>query len=367
MKKRILIITLSALAALLPVYAGGADTARPQNIILIIGDGMSVNQTLAARVKLAGPDGRLEHEKFPVIGLMSTHSKERLVTDSAAAATAMACGIKTLNGMISVHPDESTAATILEEARDRELSTGLIATSRITHATPAAFATHVKSRRDEAEIARQLVESGVNVLLGGGRDYFLPKSVDGSKRGDGLDLTALAKEKGYIYVEDKAGLERAGSDYLLGLFNMRHLDTEKPEPSLAEMTEKALSILEKNEKGFFLMVEGSQIDWMCHDNDTEGMYDRMKKFNDMVTLAAKYAAAKGNTLVIVTGDHETGGLVINGGKTDGKSPSVSWSTKNHTFSLLPVYAFGPGADIFAGVYDNTDIAEKIRKLGKDGK
>ncbi|MEI2401108.1 alkaline phosphatase, partial [Paenibacillus phytohabitans] len=240
-----------------------------------------------------------------------TYSSNSEVTDSAAAGTAMATGVKTNNGMISTAPDGKELKTILEAAEEKGKSSGLVATSTITHATPAVFASHVASRSNEADIAPQLLENGVDVLLGGGKQYF-PDS-----------LINEAEENGYQYVTNQDELENAKkADKLIGLFAedgmAPELDRdETDQPSLAEMTESALDVLKKDKDGFFLMVEGSQIDWAGHDNDAAWAMKDSEAFELAVEKAVEFAKKDGNTLVVVAGDHDTGGMSVGGyGKGD---------------------------------------------------
>lgn len=335
-----------------------------RNVILLIGDGMGTGPVALARMRAAWPDGKLYMERMPVAGFVRTHSADAVVTDSAAAATAMATGFRTNNGMISVSPEGRKLLTILEAARDKGMATGLVATSTITHATPAGFGAHNISRNNQAEIAEDLLANRVNVILGGGREYFLPKSRAGSKREDERDLTGEAMGGGYVYIETGERLAEAEGDYVLGLFADGALATEEPEPSLAELTEKAIEILSekkrglfKRYKGFFLMVEGSQIDWACHGNDADGAVRQVLLFDMAVKAAVEFAARDKHTLVIVTADHDTGGLVIVAG--EGGEPGLSWATKSHTALSVPVFAYGPGAEAFGGTCDNADIARRM--------
>jgi alkaline phosphatase len=340
---------------------------RVRNVILCIGDGMGINQVALARLEAVGPKGKLHLERMPVNGLVRTHSADDLVTDSAASGTALACGIKTDNGMIGMDPDEQAYYTILELAQARGMATGLVATSAITHATPASFASHVKSRKMETTIAEHLIANRVNVLFGGGRKFFLPKGAPDSVRKDDKDLIAAAREAGYAYVETAAELRATHSPYMLGLFQAEALTTEPPEPSLELLTRKAIRTLRharagssRGSTGFFLMVEGSQIDWACHDNDADNMVRQTLLFDQAVAAAIDFALRDGRTLVVVTADHETGGLTFTKGK-DGR-PQAHWSTGGHSGSPVPIYALGPGAETFAGVYDNTEIAKKLAQL-----
>jgi len=345
-------------------------TARKvRNVIFCIGDGMGLGQVTLARLKAVGPDGKLYMERLPVSGYIRTHSADHLLTDSAAAGTALSSAIKTKNGMIGEAPDESPYRTILEAAQASGMTTGLVVTSTITHATPASFAAHVKSRKMEATIAEQLLANRVNVLLGGGRKYFLPKSDPNSGRDDERDLIAEARQAGYAYAETAAQLRSINAPYLLGLFQYDGLTTLPPEPMLAMMTRKAIQCLHRaggvarrERKGFFLMVEGSQIDWACHSNDAESCVRQTLLFDEAVKVAIDFALADGHTLVIVTADHETGGLTIPGGSLKGTDAKVKWSTKGHTGDSVPIFALGPNAEQFAGVYDNTEITKRLAPM-----
>lgn len=333
-----------------------------RNIIMFIGDGMGISHITAYRIHNVGAEGKLNIERMPVTGLLHTQSIDELITDSAAGATALACGFKTRNGMIAILPDNTRVLTILEAARDKGMSTGLVATSSITHATPACFASHVESRDNQTEIARQLVEGNVDILLGGGKRYFIPQSESESKRPDNLDLIARAQEKGYQFVETGEELLKADRNQVLGLFRSGSLKREPPEPTLAEMTAKSIELLSRNTEGFFLMVEGSQIDWGAHDNDLDYMFWEMASFDEAVKVGLDFALEDKHTLVIVTADHETGGLAINDGSFDGSDLEVGWTTGDHTGQPVPVFAFGPHCLRFTGVKENSEIPQIFADL-----
>jgi len=323
----------------------------PRNVILMIGDGMGVAQISLARLSLGSSSQPLFMDTLPYAALVQTQSANAVVTDSAAAGTALATGYKTNNGMISVLPDGTPVETILERAMKLRKSVGLVTTTTITHATPAAFGAHVTSRGDEGDIAIQYMEKKIDVLLGGGRAMFAPKTSKG-----GRDLLGDAERAGYVVVDSRDGLLSARGSKLLGLFQDGALTTDPPEPSLAEMTEKAIEILSADRDGFFLMVEGGQIDWRCHDNDRVGAVKQLLQFDLAVGKALEFARGREDTLVIVTADHETGGLAITG------KDSVSWGTKGHSGVAVPLFAYGPGAESFSGVLDNTDVPRRIAKL-----
>lgn len=331
-----------------------------KNIILLIGDGMGLAQINGARIRAVGADGFLHIDRMPVTGFLRTHAENALITDSASSATAYATGKKTNNGMIAVTPDSQKIYTVLEGARDMNKSTGLVATSSVTHATPASFAAHVPSRQMARAIAKDMVDTKVNVVLGGGKKYFVPDPADTLNQYP--DLVKKAEDMGYKVIDTRDELLNATSDRLFGFFKMGHLNTQAPEPSIAEMTQKAIEILSKDQNGFFLMVEGSQIDWGSHDNDPIYTFRQMLLFDEAIKAAMDFALADGNTLVIITADHETGGLTINGGLIDGSKLTVGWTTGGHTGINIPVFAFGPHAERFMGIHDNTFVGLTIAEL-----
>jgi alkaline phosphatase len=354
-------------AARLQTAGRGAD-----NVIFCIGDGMGLGQVALARVTTVGLDGKLCMERLPVAGLVRSHAANSSVTDSAAAGTALACGVKTNNGMIGMTPDEQGYCTILEAARDKGMATGLVVTSTISHATPACFAAHVKSRKSEGQIAEQLIANRVNVLFGGGKKFFLPKTAPKSGRKDSLDLLAAAQAAGYQYAETAEAMQTLCGPYVLGLFQLEGLKTVAPEPSLAQLTRKAIELLAHirsdtagGRGGFFLMVEGSQIDWECHSNKAAGAIRQTLLFDQAVEAAVDFALQDGHTLVLVTADHETGGLSLIGGGNEDKPDAqltARWSTKGHSGIPVAIHALGPGATQFGGVQDNTEIPAKIARL-----
>ncbi len=336
---------------------------RPRNVILLIGDGMGFNHVALARYRAVGPDGRLYMERMPVTGHMRTHSANRLVTDSAAAATALACGIKTDNGRIGTAPDGTAWQTILEKARDKGFRTGLVATSAISHATPAGFAAHVESRNMQVEIAAHMLDNRVGILFGGGRKFWLPQPA--GERQDGRNLIEEARAAGYEVVFSRDQLAALNSGPAVGLFADDGMTTYAPEPMLDEMTRVAIGLLSQKadwfapEPRFFMMIEGSQIDWAGHANDTDNTIRQTLLFDLAVKEALDFAERDTNTLVVVTADHETGGLLI---KADRREPVADWNSGGHTAGDVPIYAFGPGSSHFTGTHDIADIPQIIARL-----
>lgn len=337
-----------------------AAFSAPKNVIYLIGDGMGIAHVHAARIAKGGSGSRLAMDSMPITGLVTTYSADSLVTDSAAAGTALATGIKTNNGTISLSPDGQSAKSILEAARDLGKSTGIVTTKAITDATPAVFASHVEDRGLQNEIAGQLVAARVDVLLGGGRAFFLPKSAEGSEREDEIDLLDEAKVTGYTVVSTAGELSEAHSQKLLGLFALGNLTTQEPEPPLSQLAAKAIETLSVNKNGFFVMIEGGQIDSYAHGNDLDGMVRQLLEFDRAIAWSLEFAKKHGDTLVIVTTDHETGGLTLLTDENGKFSPS--WSTGDHSASPVLIYAYGPGSSNFSGVMDNTDVSKKIADL-----
>ena len=342
---------------LLPLVEGKSI----KNVIFLIGDGTGIAQITSGQYATVGPDGLLNLQTMPVTGFVKTHSSDNLITDSASGATAYSCGLKTYNGAIGVNPDKTPCKTILELAEEKGLSTGLVSTSSITHATPASFAAHVESRSMEDEIAAQFLNSGIEVLLGGGVEYF-----SSEEREDSRDLVSEFREAGYQVLMNEDDLNNAESDRLLGLFAADGLEREQGEPSTAAMTSKALDVLSKNDDGFFLMVEGSQIDWGGHGNNSEYVINEVRDFDAAVKAALEFAQQDGETLVVLTADHETGGMTLQRQIAEGDSLEIYWTTGYHTGTPVPLMAYGPGATAFMGWRDNTYVGKKLAEMLKLG-
>lgn len=282
----------------------------PKNVILMVGDGMGVGQIEIARLLEKGKDGRLFLQTLPYVGLIQTYSADNIVTDSAAAATSLATGVKTNNKRVGMDPEGNPVDSLPDYFKKDGKSVGLISTNTVVDATPAGFVASTKTRYEQAEIARQILSSEFDIVLGGGSDYFE------AKKQKGPDLIPLFKEKGYVVVKDKTELSQAGNaPKILGLFNRSYmnyfLDIEERnsnEPSLLEMTQSAIASLSKNPKGFFLMSEGARIDHAAHAVDITGVWKETVEFDKAVEFVVNWAKKDGNTLVVVLADHETMGL-----------------------------------------------------------
>jgi alkaline phosphatase len=327
---------------------------KPKNIILFIGDGMGLSQVYAAMI---ANKGSLKMLEFPVMGLSKTGSANSIVTDSGAGGTAIATGNKTNNGSIGVIPNGSIAKSILEYAEENLLSTGILVTSSVTHATPASFIAHVDNRNLEDSIATFYHKTDIDVFIGGGLSFF-------SNRSDGRNLIDSLLVKNYQVVYSLEEFIKFDSGKLAGLVSRDHCPSYKE--GRGEMLPKsvgtAINILDNNKKGFFLMVEGSQIDWGGHANDINYIVEELIDFDKAVAVAYNFAMNNKETLVIVTADHETGGLTITDGNIQTGKVDAVFSTKGHTGTPVPVYAYGPGAEIFTGIYENTEIFNKMMYL-----
>lgn len=310
-------------------------------------------------------EGPSEFLRFKNIGLIKTSSATHKVTDSAAAGTALAAGKKTYNGAIGVDTSKTAIPNIVELVSPIGWSSGVVATSTITHATPASFYGHVELRKMEEELALQLVNSDVDFFAGGGINLF-------TEREDGIDLIGLAGENGFIL--DTTSLASPGSledgskhGFLLTRGGMPSVVNGRDE-FLSEATGLAIEQLSKNEKGFFLMVEGSQIDWEEHGNRAEGTVAEVLDFEKAVKVALDFAEMNGNTLVVVTADHETGGLSLSAkkdpetGSRDYREIGLDFATGSHSATLIPIFAYGPGAEQFLGIYENTEVFSKMKSL-----
>lgn len=299
-------------ASRLPAQTAASD--QPKNVILFISDGCGpASFTLAREYKRYKGLDRLAVDDH-LVGSIRTFAANSRVTDSAASGTAMACGVKTNNGVIGMDTLGLPVGSILEAAEARGMVTGLVVTSTISHATPAVFSAHVPNRNDQPEIARQQLEHGIEVLFGGGEEFFLP-TANGGRRDDAVNLFDVAAGKGYRIAYDRDQFLALDGVPALGIFGDGQMTFEIDrdstiEPSLSEMTRKAIELLEVGPNGFFLMVEGSRIDHAGHGNDAAAHLHEILEFDKSFEIAADFAADDGSTLVVSTSDHETGGLSL---------------------------------------------------------
>lgn len=357
MRYKILILLLAFSPA---VFAGGpaekqkVSPKKPKNIILMIGDGMGTAQVYAA---LTAKKGLLNMARCPYSGFVKTNSASDYITDSGAGATAYATGEKTTNGYISVSPDGKVLPTILEDAEKHGLSTGLVVTCAITHATPAAFIAHTPKRDNYDDIALDFLKTDIDVFIGGGRDNFI-------HRGDSLNLLDSLVIHGYKVVGDMNDIDLTKTKKLAALLAPKHLpkESEGRGDELGKGSAIALTILNRNKKGFFMMIEGSQIDWGGHAKDKDYVVSEAVDFDNVVGTVLDFAAKNGETLVIITADHETGGFGLTGGNLATGEVEGSFIYGDHTGVMVPLFAFGPGAEKFSGLQENTDVYKKMSAL-----
>lgn len=384
-------IAIALLAVLAVTSCSSAkDDPQVKNVIYLIGDGMGFG---AVTSLLLTEDSVTGFEQAPVIGLNETCSANNYVTDSPAGGTALATGVRTKNGYCGLDPEGNRLTTILHKAQAMGKKTGIVVNTTLTEATPAAFYAGVTSRRMTYEIAEQFTVSGVDVAIGSGLDHFI-------SRPDSLDLTATLIDKGYDVYLNWSAVLNTPSDKFIGILPMADVhrqesgrkeagaaaghevclaarlasasedagasDLSEPTVYLQKASAKALETLSRdNDNGYFLMIESALIDGYGHNNDSEGMIAEMKEFDALLRQLVAYVDQHPETLLVVTADHETGGTWLNytGYEVGGSSPvAMSYSTRGHSGVVVPIFAYGEGAEAFAGVMKNTDIPKKIEQL-----
>lgn len=321
---------------------------KPKNIVLMIGDGTGLVHLYAAYTAKGGHLNIYDYAK--ALGLSITASFNDYITDSAAGATAISTGKKTRNGMIGMGPDSSSLKTISESAYDKGLSTGAVVSCELPHATPASFYAHQPSRKMYSQIAADItLNPASSILIGGGLPYF--------------DTLALKKAGYSISVGSEAMERNQGKRQVCFTDTLKEpLPAPLRGPTLQKGSMHAIRHLSKNKNGFLLMIEGSQIDWGAHNNDSAHTIAEAIDFDNAAGEVLKWAQKDRNTLVIITADHECGGLTLHGYDKSSNRPVMHFSSGHHTAEPVPVYAFGPGAEAFIGVYQNTEIYHKMMKL-----
>lgn len=323
----------------------GDNFNKARNVIIFIGDGMGINQVYAG---MTISDHEFSLERFPYSGFCKTYSADSFITDSGAGATAIACGMKTNNGMIGVTPDNISIPSILEVAHQNGMSAGILSTSSITHATPACFVAHNSSRENYEDIAKDFLNGTLDLFIGGGEDNF-------RLRADGADLTTDLDKQGFTVVYTVDELLKTDSKKIAGLLAKGHMPkvSEGRAGVLTLMTQKAIETLSKNKNGFVLMVEGSMIDWGGHEQDLDYVVSEMIDLDDAIGAAFSFAERNENTLIVVTADHETGGLTLTDGSVADHTITATFAGGKHTAALVPIFSYGPGAQKFSGIHDNT--------------
>lgn len=370
---RFFLVAAFVLSLSLPSFSDGA-----RSVILMIGDGMGPAQIhaywLYSSRFFGKPSAMVEIMKQGTTGYVHCEPLDSIAPESASSGTQIATGIMVRKGTIGVGLDGKPIKSILEYVRDKGRATGLVTTSFLTDATPAAFFAHVNSRRDVPTIAKQMIEANIDVLLGGGRSVGLSPTKVGSREGDNGTLIEAAALRGYEVAFSAREMEKASGKRLLGLFSDGEMAYERDryrtgEPSLAEMTRRALHVLGSRGEGFFLMVEGGRIDHAAHRNDINTLVGELMAFDDAVRVAHEYQMKHPDTLLIITGDHDTAGLALvspdgeNGGVRNDRIPGdpsmlnnhARWATRSHTATPVFVWGIGPGSERLNGWLHATDI------------
>ena len=353
--KRIALSLIALLClGLTTVYAQNEKPQEPvkaMNVIYMIGDGMALPQVYAT---MLATGQELTFEQFPYIGVVDTHSASNEITDSAAGGTALASDHKTKNSMLGMNPDTIPVKTVLEALAEQGKETGIVVSCVVTHATPASFYAKVPKRSMYEDIAVQMAENQyLNLIIGAGMRHF-------NQRKDNINLVErMEQELGWKVYDTLADIDTTCKKYAVMAADDHMPKAAERGDFLPRAVKTALQTLDGAENGFFLMVEGSQIDFACHAHDSAWMVDETLDFDRAIKVALDYAKEKGNTLVVVTADHETGGLSLvdpNGRYTN---ITCSYSTGSHTCLPVMVYAYGPGAEQFTGWMQNSDLKEKI--------
>ena len=347
--KRILLIAFTTFATLVT-----AEAQEVKNIIFLIGDGMGLAS--ASMMQLENNYEPTIFDSADNIALQKTYSLDNRVTDSAASGTALATGFKTNNTMLGQLPDGTNPESLMELAADKGKATGLVVTTYLQHATPGAFYAHVPSRHKYATISEQLLASDIDIAIGGGMAFFKERYNNHKK------ATKAITESGFTLVES-LDADMSGERILALLADK---EIENRTGYLAKATAMAIEHLDNNDNGFVLMVEGSLIDGMGHGNDAKGQQGEMRDFMEAIEVAVAYAREHTDTLVVVTADHETGGLAIISGNADfnlsEQGVEYKWATGGHSGVMVPIYLYGTGAELINGVMENADLGKRLKEL-----
>ena len=332
-----------------------SDSKKPKNVILLIGNGMGLSHVYAG---MTANGGRLFLNNFKHTGFSTTFSASGYITDPAAAGTALSCGVKTINGYIGMDTDKKTVVNIREVAAKMGKSTGIVSTSALTDATPAAFVAHKPNVNMYEEIAEDYVNSNIDVFIGGGLTHFI-------NRHDNGNLADFLKGKGYQVLTDIEKIGKVSGGKLAGFVAYESAGRLSERGNMLPVsTNTAINILKNNKAGFFLVVESGHIDLGSHENDVNYVVEEMLDFDRTIAVALEFAVKNKETLVVVTGNHETGGFSVYNGDFKSGMVTGNFTTGMHTGDMVPVYAFGPAAGFFEGFMNNTDIPRLINKLMK---
>lgn len=353
------LITVLIILICFPVQPGSGDNNKPKNIIIIIGDGMGMNQVTAEVIF----NPNTPFKRFENIGMSVTCAADNLITDSAAGATAISTGHKSYNGAIGVDTLRLPLTTIFEMAVKKGKKAGLVVTSNITDATPASFFAHVDTRKKQNEIALQYSTQPIDVLIGGGRKFFLPLGLEDGAREDSLNLVETYKQNGYRY-SSTFPVEGIVKDQKLCFL----LETESLKKAgertytLNELAVTGLNQLKDSPEGFVLLIEGSQIDYAGHVNDSTYLVRELHEFSEMVHTILDFIEKDKNTLLVVTADHETGGMSLISSADKTSPVRMAFATKGHSAGIVGVFSKGPGSENFRGLYENNEIGLKLKKI-----
>ncbi|GMU85866.1 MAG: alkaline phosphatase [Ignavibacteriales bacterium] len=338
---------------------------KPKNIIIIIGDGMGLNQ-VSSEIIFNRED--TPFKKFTDVGMSVTCAADALITDSAAGGTAISTGHKSYNGAIAVDTLKQPLQTIFEYAVTKKKKVaGLVSTAPITDATPAVFFAHAESRKMHTEIAQQLVNAPVHVVIGGGRKYFLPQD-QGGVRTDGVNLLQSITDNGYVYSSEYISEGYKPHSKLWMLLDTNAITKAGTRSfSLGDLAMTAIGQLKNHKDGFLLMVESTHIDYAGHANDAVNLKSEMEEFADLLHRMLAFIEKDGNTLLVVTADHETGGMSLVHPKDKSQPIEYAYTTKGHSAGIVGVWAKGPGSELFRGVYENNEIGLKLFSIAKSWK
>jgi alkaline phosphatase len=326
---------------------------RPKNIILLIGDGMGLAQIYAG---YTANKGQLNMFNIPTQGFSITYASDSYITDSAAGGTAMATGFKTKNRFVSVDPEGKPIESITQKLAKRNFKTAIISSGNITDATPAAFYAHQPERSFNEPIASDFLSNPSDILMGAGVDEFI-------KRKDGQNLGTNLIEKGYTFSTNLNSIDTIKNNKIVLIDQVAGLSKKAGRGDfLVKSFEKTCAVFSKTSNPFFIMEEGAQIDYGGHQNDLEYVVRELLDFDQLVGKAMEFVDKNQETLLIVTADHETGGLSLLDGNLKTGYVLGNFSTNDHTAIAVPVFAYGAGADTFAGVYQNTSIYSKILEV-----
>lgn len=357
MKKLILLLLILPTTVMSQVQLLHEGNPQIHNVIFVVGDGMGVAQVYSSIIAQGADNSQFL--RFPYTGFSRTYSYDKYTTDSGAGGTALMTGHKVENKHVGFGPNGEWYPSFLVKAKQQTgRKVGFVVTSSVLDATPASTYAHVPYRKQFDTISMQMAQCGFDVMIGGDRKHFLPEN-----RKDGLAPLDTLAARGYnmAYSIDELAALHGGKVCAL-LSNADPLTEPSRGRMLSVGVSKALELLSRGNQGFVMMVEGSQIDWACHNNDTAYLAAEMADFEDALRIILDFAQRDGHTLVVVTADHETGGLTLPGGNVEQGINRMSFSTGSHTGVMVPVFSFGPGASQFTGIQQNIDIPRKIMKL-----